>query len=528
MKRRDFIKTAAPVGLTPFLLQGFPVKAFGASPLLSLLAQQSLSNGRVLVMIQMNGGNDGLNTIIPLDQYTNLTAARGNIIIPESKVLKPTGITKTGFHPAMTGIRTMYDNGLVNVVQDVGYPNPNFSHFRATDIWLTGSESNQFLDSGWTGRFLDTQFPNFPTNYPNVDMPDPLAIQIGSVVSPGFQGPDVSMAMAISNPDNFYQLITGTTDPAPNTPAGHELTYIRLVAQQTQLYSASIKDAATKATTKSTLYPTSGNSLADQLKIVARLIAGGLKTPVYMVSIGGFDTHAGQVATTGGTETGAHAGLLKQLSDAVYAFQDDIKLLGVEDKVATMTFSEFGRRIKSNSSLGTDHGAAAPLMVFGKKVNPAIIGNNPTIPSSVSVNDNVPMQNDFRSVYTSILTDWFEISAADINTVMLKNFPVLPIFKKGNISVAETEGITGGLKLEQNYPNPAATLTHIEFFTEGGETQLKLYDHMGREVGTVAEGNYGFGKHKVDLNVADLAPGNYYYQVRNGHSQQTKHLVVTR
>ncbi|HYG15981.1 MAG TPA: hypothetical protein VEC12_09530, partial [Bacteroidia bacterium] len=255
MKRRDFIKTAAPVSLLPIALNGFPVKAFGASPLLSLLAQRSVTNGRVLVLIQLNGGNDGLNTIIPLDQYSNLANARQNVLIPDMKVLKLQGHAQTGFHPAMTGLRTMFDNGLVNVVHDVGYPNPNFSHFRATDIWLTGSDSNQYLDSGWLGRFLDGQYPNYPDGYPNTDMPDPLAIQIGSVVSPGLQGEHASTGMAISNPDSFYQLITGTTDPAPNTPAGHELTYIRLVAQQTQLYSAVIKDAAGKAATKSTLYP---------------------------------------------------------------------------------------------------------------------------------------------------------------------------------------------------------------------------------------------------------------------------------
>lgn len=528
MKRRDFLKTAAPIGLTPFFVNGMSFKALGASPLLSLLAQQSLNNGRVLVLIQLNGGNDGLNTVIPLDQYSNLTAARQNIIIDENKVLKLNGTLNTGLHPAMTGLRNMYNDGLVSIVQDVGYPNPNFSHFRATDIWLTGSDSNQFIDTGWLGRFLDGQYPNYPTNYPNTDMPDPLALQIGSVVSPAFQGSQVSVGMAISNPDSFYQLLTGTTDPAPNTPAGHELTYIRLVAQQTDKYSTSIKNAAAKAANKSTLYPSSGNPLADQLKIVARLVAGGLKTPVYMVNIGGFDTHASQVNTTGGTETGAHATLLQRVSEAIAAFQDDLKLLGVDDKVAGMTFSEFGRRIKSNAGLGTDHGAAAPLIVFGKGVNPGIIGNSPTIPTTVSVNDNVPMQNDFRSVYTSVLTDWFELSAGEVNAAMLNTYNVLPIFRKSANSVSETEVLTGGLQLKQNYPNPAATATEIEFFTEGGYTLLKLYDNTGREVATITEGNMGYGKQNVQLNVADLPAGNYYYQIRNGNHQQTRTMVVYR
>lgn len=528
MKRRDFIKSSAPIGLAPFFVNGMSMKAFGASPLLSLLAQKSIENGKVLVLVQLNGGNDGLNTVIPLDQYSNLFKARQNVAIEENRILKLDGTDKTGFHPSMTGLRDMYDDGLVSVVQDVGYPDPNFSHFRSTDIWLTASDSKQFLNTGWLGRFLDGQYPGFPNNYPNNDMPDPLALQIGSVVSPALQGSQVSAGMAITNPDSFYQLLTGTTDPAPNTPAGHELTYVRLVAQQTEEYSTSIKAAAGKASNMSTKYPTSGNSLADQLKIVARLVAGGLKTPVYMVSIGGFDTHAGQVESSGGTHTGLHATLLERVSEAVAAFQDDLKLLGVDDKVAGMTFSEFGRRIKSNAGIGTDHGAAAPLIVFGKGVNPGIIGDNPTIPDEVSVQDNVPMQHDFRSVYTSVLKDWFEISDSELNDAMLQTFPILPIFRKSgtNVSVTETAENINGVKLLQNYPNPASTTTMIEFFTSGGPAQIRLYDNVGREVGIVNEGNYGEGKHLVTLNVSDLPAGNYYYQIRTPNGQQTKTMVV--
>ncbi len=527
MKRRDFIKASAPLGLTPFFVNGLSMKAFGASPLLGLLAQKSIENGKVLVLIQLNGGNDGLNTVIPIDQYDNLFKARQNVIIEKNKILQLDGTIKTGLHPSLTGLRDMYNDGLVSIVQDVGYPNPNFSHFRATDIWLTASDSKQYLNSGWLGRFLDGQYPNFPTGYPNTDMPDPLALQIGSVLSPALQGPTAGTGMAITDPDNFYQLIAGTTDPLPNTPAGHELEYIRLVAQQTQEYSITIKAAAAKANTMSTKYPTSGNSLAEQLKIVARLVAGGLKTPVYMVNLGGFDTHAAQV-TNAGTDTGAHATLMQRVSEAIAAFQDDLKLLGVDDKVAGMTFSEFGRRIKSNAGLGTDHGAAAPLMVFGKGVNPGIIGNNPTIPDNASVQSNVPMQHDFRSVYTSVLADWFEISESEISATMLQNFATLPIFKKSgtNVSVTETAKAMSGLKLMQNYPNPASTSTLIEFFTEGGYTQIKLFDNTGREVGIVNEGTYEQGKHIITLNVADLPAGNYYYQIHNGNSQQTKTMVV--
>jgi len=329
MKRRDFLKNTVPAGVViPSLVGGFSFKAFGAEDPIaqSLLLPAAIENDHVLVIIQLNGGNDGLNMVIPLDNFSNYVNARSNIYIPEDKVLKLSGVTKAGLHPAMTGLQAMYDDGELNIVQSVGYPQPSFSHFRATDIWMSASDSNTVVNSGWAGRFLDAEFPNFPNGYPNATMTDPLAIQIGSATSLTFQGPAVSMGMSISNTSSFYNLINGVRDTAPNTPAGKELNFVRMVAQQTQQYASVIKDAAAKVPTQVT-YPTS-NSLADQLKIVARLIKGGLKTRVYMVNFGGFDTHAVQVNATD-TTTGAHATLLGKVSDAIRAFQKDLKFLGV-------------------------------------------------------------------------------------------------------------------------------------------------------------------------------------------------------
>lgn len=521
MKRRSFIKRTAPVAALPVLINGFNLKSYGKSPLLRLLSKTVDHPDRVLVVIQLNGGNDGLNTIIPLDQYSNLSKARNNILIQDTKVLAMDGTTATGLHPAMTGLRNMYNDGLVSVVQSVGYPNPDFSHFRSTDIWLSASDSNQYLNSGWAGRFLDEEYPNFPNGYPNQNMPDPPAIQIGSAVSPMVQGPEVSMGMAISDPTNFYQLIEGIVDTAPSTPAGKELTYVRLVAQQTMQYSGSIKQAAGKATNKSTLYP-SNNKLADQLKIVAQLVAGGLKTKIYIVNLGGFDTHATQVAATGGTETGSHADLLKTLSDAIYAFQDDCKLLNIDDRVAGMTFSEFGRRIASNASLGTDHGAAAPMIVFGKLVNPGIIGSNPAIPSQVSVADNVPMQYDFRQIYASVLADWFGAPQTEVLDVLYKGFDTLPIFK----TTASARGMAQGVTELKNYPNPCNGHTTFNLnLSRGGHIVLKLYDTLGTEMATLADKYLQTGSYEIPYSTEGLPAGNYYYVLQNGYGRVVRTLV---
>ena len=345
MKREEFLKIGGGATLAT-MLGGWPISTYASNPLLDIIARSAAASGRVLVLIQLNGGNDGLNTVIPLDQYSVLSTKRANILIPESGVLSLSNTGKaTGLHPAMSKIRNMYDAGYVNIIQGVSYPNPDLSHFRATDIWLTGSASNQYLDTGWLGRYLSETYSGFPTGYPNTSMPDPLAIQIGTGVSTVCQGPKGSMGMAISDINSFYNIINGTVDPAPNTPAGHELTFIRYVALLTQQYTGVIKAAASSANNISTLYG-DANTLSSQLKIVARLIAGGLQTPLYVVSMGGFDTHAGQADSTDHA-LGTHANLLQRLSEAVNAFFDDCKLLKIDKRVAAMTFSEFGRRIVS-------------------------------------------------------------------------------------------------------------------------------------------------------------------------------------
>lgn len=505
----------------PFFINGMRFQAYAATPMLKAIAEASAKNGKVFVLIQLNGGNDGLNTIIPLDQYSNLSGARANVLIPDTKVLSLNGFSATGMHPAMSGLRNLFNAGKVNIVQSVGYPNPNFSHFRATDIWHSASDSNAFVNNGWAGRYLESIYTGFPTGYPNANDPDPLAISIGYSVSTALMGPTANTGVAITDPVSFYQLVSGTVDPAPNTPMGHELTYVRLVLQQTQDYNTVVKAAAQSATNKAT-YP-SNNSLADQLKIVANLIAGGLKTPIYTVNLSGFDTHSAQVSASGGNETGSHAELLKKVSEAITAFQSDLEQLGVADKVAGMTYSEFGRRIKSNDSRGTDHGAAAPLIVFGTQVNPTIIGSNPSIPSSVNVDDNLPMQYDFRQIYASLLIDWFETPSASADSdILFKHFDTLPIFKK---STSIRNYRVDNQSLMQNYPNPFNDITNIDYYSPGGRVELRLYDNQGKLISVLVDEEKAKGKYSYVLNGAQLPPGNYYYQLITENGRMGRHLV---
>ncbi|MFM7218061.1 MAG: DUF1501 domain-containing protein, partial [Bacteroidota bacterium] len=463
------------------------------------------------------------------DEYSNLALARQNILIPDTQVLALSGLTGTGLHPSMAGMQQLYNDGKLNIIQGVSYPSPNFSHFRATDIWLSGSDSSQVLSSGWAGRYLSYEYPNFPSGYPNATMPDPLALQIGNSPSLALQGPSAAMGMTIGDANSFNNFLNGIQDPAPNNRYGHELTYIRQVSQQSQAYSGVILQAAANVTQQSSAYPAPGsNTLADQLKIVARLIAGGLKTKIYLVSMGGFDTHSLQTDASN-TTTGVHATLVGRISDAIAAFMDDLDFLNVSDRVVGMTFSEFGRRIRSNGSYGTDHGSGAPMFVFGSQVQPGMIGTNPLIPSSVSVNDNVAMQFDFRSVYASLLNQWLCVPASDLQQILLQNFQTLPIIDSAACTVGIDElAKAAGENLIYNYPNPFVSRTRISYISKGGHTAVQVFDAEGRIVKTLVDAIHTPGNYELDFENEGNGAGIYHLRLQNESIQQVKNMVIIR
>jgi uncharacterized protein (DUF1501 family) len=426
MKRRKFIANTSAIVL-PALLNGFSAKVLGQENIFSsLLGFSGTETDRVLVIIQLFGGNDGLNTVIPITQYENYYKARTNLAIAEKKILSVKGDTSFGFHPSLTGFRELFDEGRLAILQSVGYPSPNFSHFRSSDIWMSGSGATQSVSTGWAGRYLSQLHPKYPDGFPNEQVQDPLAIQIGSATSFLFQGNKSPMAVNIADPGNVYNLLNGFTDAPPQTNGGRQLDFIRLVAQQSQAYSQVIKKAADRVTLQAE-YPVN-NSLAAQLKIIARLIKSGLKTKIYLASFDGFDTHAQQV-NPGDTSTGRHADLLKTVGDAIKAFQGDLDFLQIQDRVLGMTFSEFGRRIASNDSLGTDHGAAAPLFIFGPNVKGGVYGQGPEIPANVTHDDNLVMQTDFRAVYASVLSNWMKVPKHDVSNLLFKDFESLQFIR---------------------------------------------------------------------------------------------------
>ncbi len=525
MQRRSFLKNSIAACTSTLFLDSIMNKAFAQSSVIDAL--NASTNDKVLVLVQLNGGNDGINTVIPLDQYTNLSSARANVLIKDTDVLKLNGNSTTGLHPAMGGMKDLYDNKSLSLIQGVSYPNPDFSHFRATDIWLTGADSDKFETSGVGGRYLQTQYPGFPTGYPNALNPDPLAIQIGSSVSLFLQGAGPSMGMSIASLAAINNLINGTTDPVPSTPAGHELAFLRLVNQQTQKYNTVIATAASAAPVNiSTKYPVApDNRLGDQLKIVARLIKGGLKTKIYIVSVNGFDTHAAQVDPANHS-IGAHANLLSYVSKGIEGFQDDCIKMGIDNRVTGMVFSEFGRRIISNGSGGTDHGSGAPVIMFGTELIGGMYGKNPTISANVSSSFNVPMQFDFRQIYATIMKDWFAIDDAAMSSTMLKSYTTLDLFKKKQTNISDQMAANNSYQLGEIYPNPIQSSAVIPFSSKGGYVSLKLHDLSGRTIATLIDNKVDAGAHQIVFERNNIPAGNYILEMQGENYKNTSMLVL--
>lgn len=388
MVRRDFLKI---VGTTTSGLLCLP-KFLAAMPTeTNFLLQNNymFGNRQILVVLQLSGGNDGLNTFIPYDNplYYEL---RKNINIPHEQVLKAAK-GGMGWHQSLTGFADMMQLGDLSVIQNVGYPNPNRSHFRSIEIWQTGSAATEYKSTGWLGRLLDA----------TCESADPIgAMNIDSIENLALRG-ITNHCLTMQDPQRFERQLKSANLPDDEHDTNPNLDYVRKLMLGSFEGDEQIKKAL-KATAKNTpQYPKQG--LAQNLQWVARMIKGGLPTSVYYTSLGGFDTHANQVNT--------HKNKLKEVNDSVKAFYDDMKNSGLLNNVTLIIFSEFGRRVKDNGS-GTDHGTAAPVFVIGGGNRGEIIGKNPDLQNLD--NGDLKFEIDFRNVYATILKTKFSIEPTQI------------------------------------------------------------------------------------------------------------------
>jgi uncharacterized protein (DUF1501 family) len=358
------------------------------------------------VVLQLAGGNDGLNTLVPFENDAYFRA-RPTLAIPKSKIHPLSG--GFGLHPELTALKSLHDDGHLAIVQGVGYPNPNRSHFRSTEIWQTASDAHETQRHGWLGRYFDSC----------CEGADPaVGISIGSAQSPQAFAAENRRGISFANPTQFRFDLGKSSDPDAAeeffrsvNDMDHEMQGASIALDAT---ASSDKVLECLSKTRSPVkYP--AGRLADSLHFVARLIAGGMPTRVYYVSQGGYDTHSNQ--------EGAHTRLMAELGGALSAFTADLKAQGNFDRVLTMTFSEFGRRVAENASRGTDHGAAAPLFLLGGKVQPGLHGREPDLENLH--NGDLVHTVDFRSVYSSVLERWLQSPS---ERVLSRRFPALDLF----------------------------------------------------------------------------------------------------
>jgi len=513
MKRRQFLQSGSLVSL-PILLGGLEVSAISRSSLFNMI---NSDNDRVLVLIQLNGGNDGLNMLIPIDQYEGLNKVRPGLIIPESSVISLNDTT--GFHNNMIGAKRLYEDGKLAVIQSVGYPDQNRSHFRSTDIWTSASASDEYLTSGWLGRYLDLQYPGYPIGYPNEEFKDPFAITLGTVVSETCQGTQSNFSFTLVNEASIKIVEETVAGESSIQCYNDELDFIRTSIKQSNAYATRVLDAFDKGNNQVT-YP--DNNLARQLSTVANLISGGLQTKIYVVSIGGFDTHANQVLI-GDTQNGTHAELLRTVSDAIKSFTDDLNQLGIEDRVVGMTFSEFGRQIRANNSFGTDHGTAAPLIVFGTCINAGIYGENPQIDDNIAPQEGVPMQFDFRSVYASLLVDWLGATESDVRAVLFNDFQKIPFMKDCSISSGVKDFQT--TIQAQVVPNPAHDFVELIWQSHGGYTHISISNAIGAQVEIVMSKTLSSGEHRITIPISNYNIGSYFIRIADNNISKTLKFV---
>ncbi|MBL8004725.1 MAG: DUF1501 domain-containing protein [Candidatus Kapabacteria bacterium] len=516
--RRDFLKISSLVPL-PLLISGFPISALSSSG----YGAVENENDKILVLIQLNGGNDGLSTIFHADQYANLQTVRNNIIVPENTIIN--FHKEYGFHPSLTGMKEVWDTENLGIIQNVGYPNQNRSHFRSTDIWNTATSAEEFDNKGWIGRYYDLNYSDYPNGYPNSTNPHPFALTFGKIVSATCQGVNTNYSLSLLdpfNPGNAYVSAGGET---PQNCYGNVLSYVNDTVAQTNAFATVIQDAANSGNNQSTKWESLETELAKKLKNVARLISGGLKTKIYIVQIGGFDTHDNQVVENE-TTTGIHTELLKELSDAVCAFQDDLSLLQVSNRVVGMTYSEFGRRIRSNSALGTDHGTAAPMFLFGSCIENQILGDHPEIDTQVGIEDGVQMQFDFRDIYATILKDWLGVNLSNIQSVLHPEIQILPLFKSGCITSTSIHQQNSDSDIQlQLYPNPESNLLNIEFSANSGQTYITVFDSIGGVVAQqIAEVNSPTLQ-RISIDIANYATGSYFIHIKNKTTTKSKKFI---
>jgi len=510
--RRSFLQALGLVGGGTMMLGGTPISASKASPLAVALSQAETD--RILVLVRLKGGNDGLNTIVPLDQFDAYEALRPTLKHTANNLYS---LSNNYAMPSyMTDLQSVWGNGAMKVVHGVGYQDASLSHFSGSDIWASTDLADN-TETGWFGRYFEGIYPDYLVNPPAI----PAAIQIGSIGNLIFDGDSSNYAFSVANPSQLESIAqNGTLHEMTNLPGctyGSQLEFMRGTTNTTFNYAQTINSAYNNSV-NSVNYEDAG--LGRQLANVARMIKGNLGTKIYMVTLDGFDTHANQAD--------GHQSLLMNLSNSIKLFFDDLAVSGHDQEVLAMTISEFGRRPDENGSKGTDHGAASPLLLFGPGLeNNGFVGNHPSL-TTLDPNGNLVYNVDFREIYATVMQEWLCINSSVVNQALLgQNMNTVDLgFNCASLSVDEFDianGFAHFVLMDNNdtiikIKNP--NTQHVD---------IKLYDILGKEVTTLKNEMLFPGEYSINVKnetSTRLNTGQYIYRISIGDQHYSKSIII--
>jgi uncharacterized protein (DUF1501 family) len=507
--RRAFLYSLGAAWAGALMLGRLPIRGLAASPL--AIALESAGGDNILVLIRLKGGNDGLNTIVPVYDYSRYRSLRPTLAWREQDLIDlGEGLAMPN---VMAPLRGLWDEGRMKVAQRVGYPEQNLSHFRSSDIWASASDAAEEWKSGWMGRWLDGEFPEYLSNPPST----PAAVQIGGSGNLMFQNEDnLNLAVVVGNPEELAELArNGELYDAADVPDcyyGEQLTFLRTIANSTFRHAEALGQAYENGRNAAEYQ----RGLGEQLAIVARLIKGGLGTRLYMVTLDGFDTHARQ--------GDLHPGLLRQMAQAVRDFHAD---LGVDaGRVLTMTLSEFGRRLEQNASGGTDHGAAAPLFLFGPGLNGSGFVGAPPELNDVDAAGNLRYALDFRGIYATVLESWLCVDAATVDRAMGRRHERLPALGLNCLSTSATvprlsEALRHWVALGEG-----RIFIHFEL-PEAAMVRVRVFNMLGQPAATLLDGRLPAGEHMTPFQpgAGRLAAGAYVYTIEAGTRKASGKMI---
>lgn len=544
--RRSFLQALGIAGSGSMMLGSNFLTASAPSPLTSAIAMAETDN--ILILIRLSGGNDGLSTIIPIEQYDIYANARPNIYLPESKILRLTD--EFGVPTYMKSLEPMWDEGQFKAVHGVGYENQSLSHFTGSDIFANTDLSTTGFsgrNTGWMGRHFEYLYPDYLSDFPGSRPEGPAAIQVGNYGSLVFEGEETNYAFVTNNIDQLEQIAqTGLQYPVndelfDNCMYSDQIKFLRGVSNVTNEYAGTIHEAYKRGANQ---IEYQDNGFARQLALLARLIKGNLGTKVYMISMGGFDTHGNQPLV--------HERLMTQLSIAVDNFYDDLAFTQQDDKVLSMTFSEFGRRIFENGSNGTDHGKAAPTLFFGSGLNgSAFVGDHPSLDEPNS-RGNLEYTMDFRNLYATVLAEWLCVDIPLVEQHIMDGYTYTPVNLGFNCSGVDFPDIvysdgdptppTPTDPIDEN-PNPELlnAIVHKPFYPTdstphiylempfSAHVDIQLFNIMGQYLGSVF--NEIMFEGSVEINVRErlktyLATGKYIYRIQVQNKKLSKSIMV--